>query len=211
MYRLAAILKRCGPRAAVERYRHKREQQQNAGANPSRFAWTSVLHGLRLSPLYPVLAGLLALISAGTGLYPFGPVLAAFVAFAPERWRSIYLAACLGSAAGSMVLAHTVQIVGGHLIAEYFPGLEHSQRWISAERWMLAYGPWGLAGIAALPLPQLPPLLILALAKTPTALIGLAILAGKLLKYGVYVLSVQMILMAIQKGLRRPPKNSEES
>ena len=190
--------------AVVARYRHERERHHSTSGQNVQFGWSTVLHGLQLSPLYPVLVALLALVSAGTGLYPYGPVLAAFVVFAPERWRSIYLAACLGSAAGSMILAHTVQIVGGHLIADYFPGLEHSGRWMRAEKWVLAYGAWGLAAIAALPLPQLPPLLILALAKTPTWLIGLAILAGKLLKYGFYVLSVQLILKAIQKGLHRP-------
>ena len=94
--------------------------------------------------------------------------------------------------------------MGAHLIAEYFPGLEHSGKWIRAEKWVQAYGAWGLAAIAALPLPQLPPLLILTLAKTPTSLIGLAILAGKLVKYGFYVLSVRLILTAIHKGLHRP-------
>ncbi len=204
---LAAILRRSGLHAAVERYRREREQQLSAPDQRSRFAWSAVLHGLSSSPLYPVLVAVLALVSAATGLYPFGPVLAAFVVFAPERWRAIYLAACLGSTAGSMILAQAVQSVGGHLIAEYFPGLEHSGKWLRAEQWVHAYGAWGLAAIAALPLPQLPPLLILALAKTPTPLIGLAILAGKLLKYGAYVLSVRMILKAIRKGLQKSPKD----
>ncbi len=189
--------------SVVERYRHAREQQHAEAVPSAGLAWTAVLHRLRFSPLYPALVALLALVSAATGLYPFGPVLAAFVVFAPQRWRSTYLAACLGATAGSMLLAHTVQILGAHLIAEFFPGLEHSQKWMRAEKWVLAYGAWGLAAIAALPLPQLPPLLILALAHTPTSLIGLAILAGKLLKYGCYVWCVRLILKAIQKGLHR--------
>jgi membrane protein YqaA with SNARE-associated domain len=97
--------------------------------------------------------------------------------------------------------------VGGHLIAEYFPGLEHSARWMRAEKWVLSYGAWGLAAIAALPVPQLPPLLILALAKTPTSLIGVAVLAGKLLKYGAYVLGVRLVLKAIHTGMHKSPKS----
>ena len=204
---LAAILKRSGLRAEVERYRREREQQQTRTRSDARPIWSNVLHDLKLSPLYPVLVGLLALISAGTGLYPFGPVLIAFVVFSPERWRSVYLAACIGATTGSMILAHTAQLLGWHLMAEYFPGLEHSEKWMRAEKWVVAYGVWALAAIAAMPLPQLPPLLILALAKTPTSFIGLAIFSGKILKYGAYVLGIRLVLKAIHTGLHQAPKS----
>jgi hypothetical protein len=122
----------------------------------------------------------LALISAGTALYPFGPVPVAAVVIAPERWRSTYFAACLGAATGATLLALTIQSVGGHLVAEYFPRLEHSDQWTRAEQWIEIHGAVALAAIAAMPVPQMPPLLILALANTHPLLIGLAIVVGKL-------------------------------
>ncbi len=202
--RVAALLRASGVHSLVERYQREHEQRQ-ADPRPGS-GWAAVLHGSRLSLVYPGLVALLAVISASSGLYPFGPVLVAAVVFAPERWRSTYLAACLGSAGGAALLAQTVQYLGGDLVAQYFPGLDHSAEWMAAERWVTTHGPVALAGIAALPLPQIPPLLILALAGTPPTLIGLAIFAGKLCKYGVYILIVQLLLKAIRLGLHKLPQ-----
>lgn len=202
---VAALLERSGLHALVER--HHREHEQHH-AHP-RWSWRAVLHGSRLSFAYPALVALLAVISAGTGLYPYGPVLAVAVVFAPERWRSTYLAACLGAATGATLLALMVQsLVGQHLIAQYFPDLEYSPQWRLAQQWVAAYGSIALAVIAALPLPEIPPLLILALAKTPPPLIGLAIFCGKLCKYGIYIFIVRLILKAIRLGLHKasPPE-----
>jgi len=197
---LAAFLDRSGLRTLVERYH--REHEHQASALPRR-NWRGFLHSMRLSPAYPALVGVLALISAGTGLYPFGPVLVAAVVIAPERWRSTYLAACVGAATGATLLALTIQFVGGHLVTEYFPGLEHSEQWTRAEQWIKAYGAVALAAIAAMPVPQMPALLILALANTHPLLIGLAIVVGKLCKYGAYALSAKVILNAIRRGLQK--------
>lgn len=167
-----------------------------------------MLHGSRLSLAFPALVALLAVISAGTGLYPYGPVLAAAVVFAPERWRSTYLAACLGAATGATLLTLTVQSLGAHLIAQYFPGLELSPQWMLTQQWVEAYGSIALAVIAALPVPEIPPLLILALAKTPPPLIGLAIFCGKLFKYGLYIFLVRLLLKALLLSLHKasPPE-----
>lgn len=197
---VAALLQRSGLHALVERYHHEHEQHH---AHP-RWSWRAILHGSRLSLAYPALVALLAVVSAGTGLYPYGPVLVAAVVFAPERWRSTYLAACLGAATGATLLTLTVQSLGGQqLIAQYFPGLEQSTQWKLAQRWVEAYGSIALAVIAALPVPEIPPLLILALAKTPPPLIWLAIFCGKLFKYGTYIFLVRLILKAIRLGLRK--------
>lgn len=191
----AALLERSGLKAMIERH-HRGQAQGQRG-------WRGVLHGSRLSLAYPLLVAVLALVSAGTGLYPYGPVLVAAVLIAPERWRSTYLAASIGAATGATLLAQAVQWVGSQLIAQYFPGLEHSPQWLSAEQWVSAYGSVALAVVAALPLPQIPPLLILALAQTPPLLIGLAIFVGKLCKYGAYILAVQLALRALRRGLHK--------
>ena len=196
---VAALLRRSGLRAMVERRHHEREQQHTHVS--ARLSWKSVLHGSRLSLAYPALVYLLALVSAGTGLYPYGPVLVAVVVFAPERWRSIYLAACLGAASGATLLTLTVQSLGQPLMAQYLPELQLSPQWTLIEQWVASHGSLPLALIAALPVPEIPPLLILALAKTPPAEIGLAIFCGKLFKYGVYIFLVRLLLAALRLGL----------
>ena len=202
--RVVALLERSGLHSLVERYHREHEQHRTH----ARWSWRAVLHGSRLSLAYPALVGLLAVISAGTGLYPYGPVLVAAVVFAPERWRSTYLAACLGAATGATLLTLAVQSVGGHLIAQYFPGLEFSPQWKPAQQWIEAYGSFALAVIAALPVPEIPPLLIVALAKTPPPLVALAIFCGKLCKYGTYIFLVRLLLKAIRLGLHKvsPPE-----
>jgi len=197
---LAALFERTGLRSLVERYYREHEHLTHG---PPRRNLRGFLDGMRLSPAYPVLVGVLALISAGTGLYPFGPVLVAAVAIAPERWRSTYLAACIGAATGATLLVLAIQFVGGHLVPQYFPGLEHSEQWTRAEQWIEVYGVGALTVIAALPMPQIPPLLILALANTHPSLIWPAVAVGKLCKYGVYTLSAKLILNAIRRNLRK--------
>ena len=200
---VASFLRRSGLHTLVERYHREAEQFEARPRGGMEATWQSWLYRLRISFAFPLLVSVLALISAGTGLYPYGPVLVAAVVFAPQRWRSTYFAATLGAAMGAMVLAFAVQHFGERMITEYFPGLEHSEQWMQAEQWIETYGVMVLAAIAALPLPQLPPLLILSLTKTSPALIGLAILIGKLCKYGAYILAVQLILKAIHQGLRK--------
>ena len=191
------LLRRSGLYARVERY-HRDQGQEHETPNRRR-----ILHRARSSFAYPALVAALAVISAGTGFYPYGPVLATAVVVAPERWRAIYLAACIGAATGAMVLAHAVQTLGVGLITQYFPGLEQSDQWLRAEQWIAAYGSLALAVIAALPLPEIPPLLLTALAKTPLPLIGAAIFAGKLCKYGAYIFAVRLILRMIRLGLEK--------
>ena len=199
--RLAALLERSGLRALVERY-HQHQQQPH-----DRLNWKSVLHGSRLSLAYPALVFLLALVSAGTGFYPYGPVLAAAVVFAPERWRAIYLSASLGAATGALLLTLAVQSLGGPLLGQYLPELQLSPQWTRLEQWIAAHGSLALALIAALPVPEIPPLLLLALAKTPPPQIWLAIFCGKLCKYGVYIFLVRLLLKAIHLGLHQTGKN----
>jgi len=195
--RVAAFLKRTGLHSLVERHHHEREQHQAQTHARPRATWRTVLHRLRLSFAYPVLAAVLALVSGATGFPPYGPVLVVAVVFAPERWRSTYLAACLGTATGAMLLALTIESVGGHFVAQYIPGLQQSMEWTLLEQWVSAYGSLALFAIAALPLPEIPPLVILALAKTPLPEIWLAVFFGRLCKYGIYIAGIRLILKAL--------------
>ena len=77
---LAVLLEKSGLKDVIERH------HRDAAHGQARPGWRGVLHGSRLSIVYPLLVGLLAVVSAGTGLYPYGPVLIAAVLIAPERW-----------------------------------------------------------------------------------------------------------------------------
>lgn len=193
---LHALLARSGLRALVERT--QRELELHEQAQHTLRHWKAVLLRARLSAWYPAVVALLAVISAGTGMYPYSPVLVAAVVFAPWRWRVIYFAAAIGAASGAGLLAVTLQNLGDQTIASAFAHLDRSAQWATAQRWIEAYGSYALALIAALPVPEMPALLTLILAKTPAWAIWLAVLAGKLVKYGIYILAVQLLLRAVR-------------
>lgn len=72
----------------------------------------------------------MAAVSAGTGLYPFGPVLAAAIVIAPLRWREIYFASCLGATLGVLVFAGTIEFYGLPVVESMFPGIEQRTDWL---------------------------------------------------------------------------------
>lgn len=190
------LLDRSGLRSLVEKYHHELEQHQQAAQTLRN--WKALLLSSRTSIAYPILIGTLAMISAGTGMYPFAPILIAAVVFAPFRWRTIYLSAVLGAATGAGLLALTIQLVSGQQFSGFFTELFGSVEGTRTQQWIKAYGSYALAVIAALPVPEMPALITLIVSKTPPWMIWLAILAGKLVKYGMYILAVQLILRAIR-------------
>lgn len=161
--------------------------------------WMRVLARAQHSKLYPVIVSLLAIVSAGTGLYPFGPVLAAAVIFAPQRWRQIYLASCLGATLGALVLAGMAAHYGLPWAESMFPGIEQRADWLKYTYWMSRYGWIALLIFAALPVPQMPALLLSAISQVSLPQIAVAIFIGKLIKYGIYGGAVLAALRAIQE------------
>ena len=164
--------------------------------------WKVFLLSARNSKGFPLLVGLLSIFSSGTALYPFAPVLVAALVFAPTRWRSIYLASALGAAIGAGSLTLAIQWLGNGLLSAQFQSLDALPHWLGARQLVEGYGAYAIAAVAALPVPQIPVLVALALAGTPPWQIALAILAGKLVKYGVYVLGTQLVLGAIHHRQR---------
>lgn len=162
--------------------------------------WRPLLDGVRHSPAYPIVVFVLAAVSAATGLYPFGPVLAAAVLVAPGRWWSTYAAACLGAAAGVLALASAVQWYGLPWVEASFPGIEQNGEWQDYRAWTARYGWLALALVAALPLPQVPMVVLSALGQLDPTLIALAVLPGKLVKYGVYGGSILALLKAVHRS-----------
>lgn len=161
--------------------------------------WLPLLERVRHARAYPFVIGLLAMVSAATGLYPFGPVLAAAVLVAPRRWWGTYLAACAGAVAGVLALAGMVQAYGLPWVAGLFPGIEQSAEWRRYTDWAGRYGWLALALVAALPLPQIPVLVLSALSHIGLGKIAAAVLLGKLVKYGLYGASVLALLRVVRR------------
>jgi len=166
------------------------EQKLNAGSR--------LLFRIRHSAWYPLLVGMLAVISAATSLYPFGPVIVAATVFAPNRWRGVIVGASLGAVIGATGFALFVQSFGPGLVDALFPALRESAIWEHSAYWINHHGSLALAAIAALPVPQMPAMILAALSEMGIFSIALALLVGKTLKYTAYVLGVLLVLRAIR-------------
>lgn len=162
-----------------------------------------ILASARRRKGFPFIVGLIAVVSSGTALFPFMPVLVMAAALAPSRWRSIYAAAVLGAATGAGLLAATIQFAGEGLAAFGIPEVGASPRWLEAAPLIRRYGAYALAIVAALPVPQVPVLLALALAKTSPLTIAVAVLVGKAIKYGAYIAGTELVVAVVRRWLRR--------
>lgn len=160
--------------------------------------WARMLSAARSARSYPFVVALLAAISAGSGLYPFGPVLIAAIVIAPRRWQQIYIASCLGATAGVLVFAWTIEFYGAPVVDSMFPGIEQRPDWLRYTHWISRYGWIALLIFAALPVPQMPVLLLSALSHISLAKIAIAIFIGKLVKYGIY----GVVILAALKGIQ---------
>ena len=201
-----ALIHRLADRLGVRR-------RDPAGANRAMDVasgpWARLLGRLRHSMFLPFAVGLLAAVSSATGLYPFGPVLAAAVLAAPRRWWSLYVASCAGAVGGVLLLAGLVRTYGLPWAEALFPGVEQSAEWQRYVYWSARYGWLALAAFAASPLPQMPILVLSALSRIGLGPIALAVLVGKLVKYGVYgaaVLTVLRVLGERDEGQARMPE-----
>lgn len=166
-----------------------------------------LLFRIRHSHWYAVAVGLLAVISAGTSLYPFGPVIVGATVFAPGRWRGVILGATLGAAIGATTFIVVVQNVGVALVDDWFPGIRTHAIWTESAYWIERHGELALGLIAALPVPQMPALIASALGEMHPAAVFIALLCGKGVKYTVYVLGVLLLLKAMRHVAewREPP------
>ena len=166
------------------------EKKLNAGSR--------LLFRIRHGRVYPLLVALLAVLSAGTSLYPFGPVIVAATVFAPQRWLGVIVGATLGAVGGATGLTYLIRQLGNGLLDAYFPGIRQSAMWSHSEYWIGQHGELAIAAIAALPVPQMPALVLAALGEMSLATLALALLIGKLVKYSVYVGGVLVVLRAIR-------------
>lgn len=142
-------------------------------------------------PFVPALTGSIAFLLTVTMTVPVTAVLIPAVLVARRVWKSIVMLAAFGSAAGATILVLVFHSWGWNQIHAAFPTMLESQSWLRVIAWVGEWGAFGLFAVAALPLPQTPALLFFALAERAGTEVMLAVLAGKLVKYGVVAAAVR--------------------
>jgi membrane protein YqaA with SNARE-associated domain len=137
------------------------------------------------TPFLPVVASLLALALTLSMTVPVTTALVPAVLLAPRRWRRTVILSSAGSAIGATILVIAFHHLGWQQVYTAFPEFARSARWQEVAQFTRAYGVFALFVVAALPLPQTPALILCAISRLPELEVMVAILAGKLIKYGV--------------------------
>jgi len=116
--------------------------------------------------------------------FPVIPIIVSACLISPRRWRSINFSIAFGCALGAAILVTIFHFFGWALIYKYFPEFLNHPAWQNILSWVVHYGGIGLLAIAASPLPEMPALIILGVAKPDAVVVFFAVLTGKVLKYG---------------------------
>jgi membrane protein YqaA with SNARE-associated domain len=127
---------------------------------------------------------LVGLIGSMTAIIPGSAIFVPASVLNPRRWRSIAFSGSLGSSIGALLLILIIHSWGWSQIYSLFPNLLENDNWQHAVQWITDYGLIGLFLICCSPLPQTPALIFISASPLPLGLIFLAIISGKLLKYG---------------------------
>jgi membrane protein YqaA with SNARE-associated domain len=135
---------------------------------------------------YPFVVGVAAFVLTLSMSVPFASALVPAVLLRRERWRAIALWSALGSSIGGLVLYLVFHHLGWNQLLAWYPDIAASKSWRDATLWVTRYGAWALFLIAASPLPQTPALAFSAITRLPVPEVLVALLTGKVIKYGVY-------------------------
>ena len=133
------------------------------------------------------LLGLAALLSFGgtlTAAYPVTIIIVTSVMLVPRQWLRLSLGCATGSAIAGAVIVGVSHLLGYNQIHVWFPNLLSDQTWNEASRWIDDYGVWAIFGVGASPLPQMPLLIFYGIVDDRVLEAFLALLGGKILKYG---------------------------
>ena len=165
-------------------------------------------------PGYPALVGAVAAVDYLVPGAPTNAVLVAAVLPRPARWRRLGVAFAVGDAVGAVVLAMAVALVGDPVVA-WLQGGEGAALWDRVAGGVDAYGLWVLGALAVTPLPARIATAVLALAGTAPPVIGLVVLAGRLVSYPAvayvaarapgWLLRVPFLARRFGRGGRRSP------
>ena len=116
---------------------------------------------------------------------PVGPFLMAFCAAAPRRWFVYALTADLATALAAVALVAALASGFAPWIAAQVPGLTLSPEWLQLHAWVDRWGLMAMLVWLALPLPQVPFVVLAGLLGVPSWEVFTAFAAGKGIKYAV--------------------------
>ena len=134
------------------------------------------------------LLGIASLLSFGgtiSAAYPVTAVIVTAVMLAPRRWLILSLGCASGSALAGAVIMGISHMLGYNEIHTLFPNLISVDTWNEASRWIDDYGVLAIFGVGASPLPQMPLLIFFGIVDDRIIEAFLALLGGKILKYGI--------------------------
>lgn len=146
----------------------------------------------------------LALAFGGTlsGTAPTTAVVVPAALLAPHRWRQISALTALGSALAATLLVIGFHNLGWEQIYERFPQLATHVIWRRVMDWAADYGAVALFLVAASPLPQTPALIFFGIARLDIFSVFIAMLAGKLIKYGLFAWLATRFPERFSNGIR---------
>ena len=161
------------------------------------------------SRTYPLTVGGLAFFATfGAGVF-FAPLMVLAVLLDRRRWLAMGFCAAIGSTAASVLLFLLFRWLGLGLLTVIAPNLPQSAEWARSTAWLQDYGAPALLLVAAIPFPQMPALIVAALAGLPLGPVALALLAGKLAKCGAYAWVTATFPHRVVAMLRRRQPNLE--
>ena len=149
-------------------------------------SWLKHLQRHVAKPWYHPFIAFIVLIDHFVIFIPSDALLVMSVLAFPRRWVRAWLWVTLGSVFGGLALAWVLQRYGTHFLDWISPGILTSKYWLETDAWVHEYGLWSLLVVSALPIFQHPVIAITALAGHSLLQIGLFMLAGRLLKFGIY-------------------------
>lgn len=146
-----------------------------------------------------------ALSFAGTlsAAYPVTAVVVPATLLAARKWWSIACVSALGSALGATALIYIFHHLGWNELYAHFPELGRSESWAGTADWVARYGVFALFLIALSPLPQTPALLLFGAVRQDYAGVFIALLLGKLIKYGVFAWTASHFPEQVSRGIGR--------
>ena len=149
-------------------------------------AFGSLVRKRVAGPEYLAFVAFVAFGLTATMMIPFGSILAFAVLLAPRRWAQIAVCSSIGSSLGGVVVYLAAHHLGWAQFAAANPDVVASKGWQDASHWVSLYGAYALCAFAAMPVPQSAALLFAGIVELPIWEVWLAVLIGKLFKYGLY-------------------------
>lgn len=151
--------------------------------------WMDKISGIQRyidRPWYPYLVALLVFLDMFLLVIPSDGLLVSAVLLRPRRWVRTFVIVSTGSALGALFLAYLLQWNPEYIMNELFPYLFQNEGWKGMDQFVDDYGAWALGVVALSPFPQIPAVVVAALAGMPLLSIFLACWLGRMAKYALF-------------------------